>query len=366
MIFQGPQRLGTLLERLLIRLVVITSLFLSRVRARRLFPYSTEDVDLLVAAGNAGWQLIEYQEIERSAKEFFTPNKVKTVSLANRNELAKIVKPIILASRPRYFFYDPRSGSDGPVRGLLQAIRLALACAIVGTTPIAWLTDFPIANWRRQCAVMTAVAGRTLTLMDRNLVLPHYPHVRIDGPCLMPISATTLEKLALIDTETGPHRTGARFIGSLYPPRDSTITEIKEKLREKVLDLHITGRSLGGARTSNDEYWTTLATSQVVFTTSSQFEGNSGILQGESHFVFRYCEVLASRALLVAPFVPGSERWFIPDVHYASYTTIDEAVSAIAHYLENPSEAAEIAHRGHQRLSELVQSQAFWRVATGP
>ena len=44
------------------------------------------------------------------------------------------------------------------------------------------------------------------------------------------------------------------------------------------------------------------------------------------NLVYRYLEVLASGSLLIAPNVPGVDRYFKPGIHFVSYENNDDAI----------------------------------------
>jgi spore maturation protein CgeB len=55
------------------------------------------------------------------------------------------------------------------------------------------------------------------------------------------------------------------------------------------------------------------------------------------------------------------ERWFLPGKHFVAYRTPDEAAALADFYLQNEPERLHIAHSGHLRVRELIETKEFWR-----
>ena len=270
------------------------------------------------------------------------------------------MRTFVKTARPTHYFYDPRTGSQKPIHGLFEALFAAVLFQWYGVIPIAWLTDLPVKAWRHQCVVLTARSGIIVTLMSPRQIGRYIPHPRLTGPSLMAISTARIAELKALRSDHPERIPSALFSGSLYEPRTTVLNGIRNRLRAKGLDLKILGRSLGGERVSNSEYWARLSRSDILVTTADQIAGPKIDQVGLPHLIFRYSEALAAGSLLVAQEVPGIRRYFLPGVHFVSYETEDEAAREIAYYLIKQEERETIASAGNARLQQLVRSHAYW------
>lgn len=317
---------------------------------------------LVVESGVRGWELIEYDEIYRSACEYLSETQVSKVIIEDRDDYVQAMRRALRATRPSHYFYDPRTGSQNAVLGLWQAFQAAVLFRWFGVTPIAWLTDLPVRAWRRQCSVVTAHSGVIVTLMAPPVVAKFLPHGRLSGPSLMAISRERLEVLQRGRSERTSDGTRAVFAGSMYEPRTTVLWNIRELLRADGWDLELQVRELDGQRVPNEEYWARLYRADILVTTADQVSGKGIDKIGLPHLIFRYSEALAAGALLVAPEVPGIHRYFVPGTHFVPYNTPVEAAEIIAYYLSHPEERKAMAAAGAERMSELIRSHVYWVV----
>ena len=177
----------------------------------------------------------------------------------------------------------------------------------------------------------------------------------------MPLSETTLSFLdALFEKRTHNPPIRAFFTGLLYEPRSTILREIAENLKSHGFALDIRGRAIGQPRIPDSEYWSILSHERIILTTADQVESSDLDWRWIKQLTYRYLEVLASGALLVAPEVPGIRRYFVPGEHFVSFTTPDHASEVIEYYLTNEIERAKIAQKGRERAKALVAAHSFW------
>jgi hypothetical protein len=316
---------------------------------------------LCVEGGPAGWEIIELLELATSAEEYLGAGNVRRVVVTSRHAYIDTVHAALHDGRPTHYLYDPRTGSQHWLHAPWQAFRFGLIAAKCDVVPIGWLTDLPIRRWRLQVAIATAASGVTMTLMSAGRVGRVFPHRRLSGPVMMPLSELTLRTLdARRNVPRVPHDSRAIFTGSLYEPRTTTLFEIRDGLRAHGLDLEILSRELGGPRVANEVYWDRLANADIVVTTADQVFGAGIDNTGLPHLIYRYTEALAAGALLIAPAVPAIERYFTPNVHFVSFVNSKDAVRLIAHYLANKPERVRIAKAGNDRVQHLVRGRVCW------
>ncbi len=316
---------------------------------------------LCIEAGAKGWEIIEYQELFTSACEYLGPDQVyKVIITKEKNYLAQ-VKQVLDELTPTHYLYSPRTGSQNWVVGLYQSFRISILLHWRNITPITFLTDLPVRTWRAQCAVVTAGSGIVVSLMSPKKIHAIFPHQRIIGPCLMPFSETTMNRLN--DLSADRHQGGpptAVFTGSLYEPRTTVLQKISDGLKERGLQLEMKGRSLEKKRSPDSEYWQTLINASLVVTTADQIAEKGRDWTWLPHFIYRYTEVLVSGRLLVAPDIPGIRRYYTPGVHFLAFSSPDQAVEIIASYLNNEAELEKIAAQGKAKAQALVTAHAFW------
>ena len=315
-----------------------------------------------IESGRVGWTLIEYEELLASAFEYFGPSGVLKVCIEQRKQYLRETYRVLRKSRITHYVYDPRTGAQTFGKGLLQSFVLIALFAWFKVIPIARLSDMPDRKWRLQCAVVTAASGICTTLMEPSSLKYYFPHKRLVGPMMMALSRGRVLRLhELRKQNVNPKKTNAIFTGAMYEPRATILSEIREGLRSRGLDLELQVRNIGEERDSNDSYWQRLIDAEIVITTADQSTGLGAEPIELPHLVYRYTEVLASGSLLVAPIVPGVDEYFRPGVDFVSFQSVKDAVDQIAYYLGSESERLSIAERGSMRLLELVESHSFWK-----
>jgi hypothetical protein len=327
--------------------------------------------NLSIEAGIKGWESIELKELHESACEYLGQENVQKLIIRPEEDYFKQVSEHLINKKPTHYVYDPRTGSGSTLVKLWQSLRIAIAFHRHSVIPIVILTDISIRLARAQGAIVTAKTGVVVCFMTVREVSQIFPHKRIIGPSLMPFSVKTMNYLDSV-SQLKPRLDQAKalFIGSLYEPRKTILEDIRYKLTRNGYIFDIKGRSLGNARVKDSEYWEQLCYADIIVTTACQLyhyvtpQGET-IQRGADRFnvpqlVYRYLEVLASGALLVAPIVPNVSRYFTPWVHFIPYDSTDDAVKVISYFLDHDSERLIIAKRGKDRAQALISARCFW------
>lgn len=316
---------------------------------------------LCIEAGRPGWSSIELKELYLSACEFLGPEKVHKVVIEKEGNYLQQVSIALDAIRPTHYMFDPRSSSQEWGLGIWQAFKLSCWLAARGITPIALLTDYPMRRWRIQTAIVTARRGLTVAFMPLRCVQASFPHSRLLGPSLMPLSEETLNYLNdIFERREVQSPNCAVFAGSLYEPRTTILKEIKAGLNERGVDLDIIGREPGAPRTPDNDYWARLTNAAILVTTADHSQAQNAEPMKIRHLIYRYIEATACGTLLVAPAVPCIERYLTPGRHFVAFDSVAEAVDAIEHYIRNPQERAKIANQGRQRAHALIRARIYW------
>lgn len=321
------------------------------------------DSNLCIEAGVRGWESIEFKELYQSACEYLPPENVHRLIVQPGQSYLKQIADILRAKPITHYLYDPRTDNSDVLlwRALWRSFRVAILLQKQGVVPIVVLTDLAVRVWRTQAAVVSAHRGLVICFMSPRRVGPIFPHRRLLGPSLMPFSVKTRKMLdALIEQRQKNIPATALFTGSLYEPRATKLEQIRSGLAARGFVFDIKGRPMGSARVSDLEYWSRLCYSDTIVTTADQAIQNEADWNHIPHLVYRYLEVLASGALLVAQDVPSIRRYFTPGEHFVSFDSSESAIEAISHFLENDTERLKIARQGKERANALIMSRCFW------
>lgn len=321
----------------------------------------TEKTTLILSAGARGWESIEFKELFTSACEYLGAVKVYKHSVVDTTKYYEDVKHTLKNVKCTHFLYDPRTGNQSLIKGTWDVIKISYLLVGYNITPIVLSTDLSIRSWRIRSSFVSVISGIVICFVSPSKIHPIFPHRRLYGPFLMPLSLNTFNTLSFLKTlQNVNHKKHAIFIGSLYEPRTTMLNQIKDGLIQKGFDLDIRGRVLGGPRKPDSEYWATMVNADIIFTTADQISLPEIDWSWVQNLVYRYVEVLASGSLLIAPEVPGVDRYFKSGVHFVAFTTPSEAIEKIVYYLRNKLERDRIAAEGNKMARALVESRIFW------
>lgn len=316
---------------------------------------------LCIEAGTRGWNSIEFKEYYRSAQEYLGEDCVVKLELTDGAKYLDLVNNSIRANNITHYLYDPRTGSQNFWHGLYQSFVIGLILKRNNVIPIALATDISVRRWRVQVAIVTAFSGHVMCFLSAKMARPMFPHDRLTGPCLMPFSKSTLSLVAKLRAQKIKNENvQIIFSGSLYEPRTTTLNKIRQGLLRRGIELKIMGRELGSPRVSDFEYWARLVNADIVVTTTDQMFQPGTDNTHIAHLVYRYLEVTACGALLVAQHVPAVERYFSPGDQFITFSNIDEAIDKIHFLCRNAIQTNMIALSGLERAEALIESRSFW------
>ncbi|NKB77915.1 MAG: glycosyltransferase [Gammaproteobacteria bacterium] len=318
---------------------------------------------LCLESGVKGWEIIEYKELHQSALEYVGEDRVIRFVVTDEAPYLAQLKHFLNQHPVTHYAWSPRTGEQHRFKGLVEALQVSIILSRRGIVPIALLTDLLVRTWRTTSSIVTASSGVVVTLMSPSDVSLICPHRRFIGPYIMSFSKTTLDKLEAARQIVNDNQSAkdAITLGALYEPRKAIVESIQKHLRANKHDLIIKGRSLMGERSSDEEYWSRMVNAKIVVTTSNVLdEADDYDWMWKKHFVYRYLEVMACGSLLVAPDLPGIERYFQPGVHFVSFLSEKDAAKKVQYYLENNREREQISLQGFERVKNLVESRSFW------
>ena len=321
--------------------------------------YKHKDTLLCIEAGEKGWESIEFKEMYKSACEYITSERVIKHIVNKKISYIDQLSDCLQRFKVSHFVYDPRTGSDEKWLSQWQSIRASILFIKYNVTPIVILADFPNRNARTLASIVTAVRGVVYCFMSPSIIGSVFPHNRLIGPTLMPFSCDTINMLdAIISSQPKRENLSITFIGSLYEPRISILEKIRTGLISYNINLIIKGRKL--IRRPDEEYWFNLCFSDMVLTTADQEYSEELDFNHVPHLVYRYLEAMACGALLVAPDISGIRRYFTPGVHFAAFTSPNNAIEVIEYYYNNSSERSKVANQGKERARSLIAARIFW------
>ncbi len=326
-------------------------------------PGRTQASLLCLEAGVQGWEIIEYKELYQSALEYVGADRLVKFVVTDEAPYLQQLKTFLDQHPVTHYGWSPRTGDQHRFKGLVEALQVSIILSRRGIVPIALLTDMLVRTWRATSSMVTANSGVVVTLMSPVDVFLICPHRRFVGPYIMAFSEATLEKLEAARSVINETQSAkdAITLGALYEPRKTIVEGIQKHLREDGYELVINGRSLEGTRSSDEEYWSKMVNAKIVVTTSNVLANAEDYdWNWKQHFVYRYLEVMACGSMLVAPDLPGIERYFQPGVHFVSFSSEKDAATKVKYYLDNDEEREKISLQGFNRAKSLVVSQSFW------
>jgi hypothetical protein len=320
---------------------------------------------LMIAAGIKGWELIEYQEIFASASEYLGSTNVARLTFSGDRPMLAEFRQALRKVRPSHYYFDPRSGSQTPLKAAWETLVVGFLLERYQVTPICALTDFPVRRWRLQVATVSARRGVVTSLMSPSVIGKLFPHKRIVGPMPFPLSVSTLKRLQQRKRSNKPNsqhrlRDKAVFVGMLYEPRKTTIEAIQKGLSEHGIPMEIIGRMPDGSRISDNDYWDILCSARLIVSTSSQIAGKHTDFDGHNHFIYKFIEVTAAGTALAIEPVKDSEKFLQPDMDFIAFGSPDEAVEKISSAWHRRGALEKISSRGASRTQNLVESRHYW------
>lgn len=315
---------------------------------------------VLIGAGQGGWEIIEYQELFNSAKEYFGEENIEKISVENLYLHNLAVLLALLRNRYSYYIYSPRTSPQDFVSIIIDSFLIGIQCWFFNVQCICMLSDAPVRKWRYASILSTILNGKIFSLMDKEYTKSLLPSKKTFGPYLLPYSRSTSQYLFNLSRDT-PRLNSVFFSGWAYSDRKRIFNHVSSSLDRLSIPYSFSNRSSNGSRNTNDAYFLELSSYTILFTTSSQIQTkNSSGLDRYPHFIYRYLEALLAGNLMVCHYCKGIERYFIPDTHFLAYNDADEAVSQTINAYRNYNDLRSIAIAGQERALELVSNYVFW------
>lgn len=314
-----------------------------------------------VESGLIGWTQVFFEELLGSVQDYVGPEHVAQQVIDRELPYLPQYRANQSRDNPTHVVLDVRTPGQAWGPTLREGFAVSWHLLATGRTPVVILTDAFYRRQRWHAACLTAFYGVVLTFAPTSVLAPLFPHRRIIGPLPMPISQERLEWLEEVAAVSERSGGSVQFIGHVYPPRSDFLEAVGRRLADMGITLSVNGDKWG---TSNEAYWRTLASADVVVTTCMQGPDRPIVdWNWEPQLVLRYNEALAAGAALVASKVEGSDRWFRAGTDFLEFVSVDEAVAAIESLVRDPARRAAITQQGHRTSADLTRSHSFWEAA---
>ena len=315
---------------------------------------------LVISAGDKGWESIELKELYASAVEWLGADQVTALEYHPQMTVFDELRDC------SHYFYDPRTGydySEEPPRrrraSFIRAIKIGIICAWRGITPIAYVTDFSLRDWRTSAFIVTAKSGLLGCVLSPVSVGSRYLwHDRVTGPMPMALSNSLSNKLSR--DISNPRPILISFSGSLYEPRKSFINDLEKKCKAEGYELVVNSRKVGGPRRSDEEYWKELSDSVFVVSTSEQDLEDELDFRHVKQVVYRFSEALLAGACLISDEPDGVGRYFKSGEHFVVANTVDDVIEILHDYKQRPEFYSKIALRGQKKAQAIAGCSYFW------
>ena len=321
---------------------------------------------VVIESGRIGWTQVFFQELFASAGEFFGPEAVLRATIDRDSSYGPQVAHWVSTLDPTHVVLDVRTPPQSWPASLWNAFRVSWRLHRLGICPIVILTDAFYRRQRWHAAVLTAWKGMVVTFADRNIVRTMFPHSRIRGPLIMPVSKARIEEMTQRSRNTDAEpASGCRivFVGNIYPPRSTFLELLDRELAEIDLTLTVDGDK---SNRSNEDYWEALRSADIIVTTTMQGPDRNYIdWNWIRQAVHRYSETFAVGTAVVGAPVDGGFPPFTPGRDVLEFGSIREAAAAIATLANDRKLRDEIAAHGHRTYLRLIESGTFWRTCLG-
>ena len=321
---------------------------------------------VVIESGRIGWTQVFFEELAGSAQDYFGNQAVHRAVIDRDKPYWPQFRECVDRLAPTHVVLDVRTPPQSWKGSLTEALRVSWQLHRRGIYPIVIMTDAFYRRQRWHAAILTAWQGMVLTFAARKIVRPLFPHSRIRGALIMPISQMRIEQLAAERTAVNT-RTGGQceivFVGNIYPPRSTFLEALAEELDVHGLKLTVHGDK--GNR-SNEEYWQVLANADIIVTTTMQGPDRNYIdWNWIRQAVHRYSETFASGTAVVGAPIDGGFPPFVPGKDYREFESVRDAVRAIRELASDPAERSRIASSGSRTYRREIDSGSFWRIALG-
>ena len=318
---------------------------------------------VLITAGQLGWKSVFFEELKKSAEEIVGCGNVFALSVDKNFNHYKQMRSAFELYTPTHIIYDPRSGPQGKITALIDAIRIKIALNQFDITPIVILPDAGVRQHRHQAILLSGSKGVVITFLSYKLTKKYFADVRCIGPSPIPISRRRYAKLS---GQFKPFdiKSEINFVGSNYPERQEFFRELEIQLSllKSEIKVNIQAKSQS---TDSEAYWEEIDKSPAIITTTFQTGPQKLKLDFYeiNQMVFRISEALARQKLLFCMQVPGIEEYFKAGVDYVEFFDALDLATKLVFYSERKDLQRNIAISGHEKFTKFQESGVFWKIA---
>ncbi len=316
-----------------------------------------------IEAGIEGWKTIFFEELFLTGKEYLGPDiKITKNIILNKKRYLLEVYRFLKDYSVTHYIYDPRTGSQNKLKASIQTVLIKILITYFNVIPIAVLTDASVRQWRYQLYLLTT-NGVVFTFLDPKELGILSKGLYIIGPCLMPLSSSTLQEIEARHEFNDKKIKDLYFIGNYYKKRRELFEEVND-LADK---SGIEGRIVVTDKEANLDtinYFNNLLQFPRIITTVSQPENPKYIFDRSyiNQMVFRITESIACKKVAYFANVPGIEKYFLPNI---DFILIEETPTRILHHLESDYidliKLKKISNSAFEKLRQYVEDNTFWK-----
>jgi hypothetical protein len=306
---------------------------------------------------------IYFTELYLSLCEFLdNRRKILKFIVLKRSQYLVEVLNFMRFSNIDFYVYDPRTGSQNKYIGLLQALILRFLFGYHQIIPIICLTDASIRQWRYQASLLAGNDGIIYTFLDPTQFGVLFRKINVVGPCFMPLSLETFNKLHKNFDYRFESNNIIYFCGSIYEKRLDFFNTFDQVLKNNTnsVKLKIDAKS---TNISSDRYWKNLMEYNLIISTTFQQPTPEYIYDKSEvdQFVFRITEVLACRRVLISTTAPGLNSFLIPGVDYVAIPKdLNSGLNDLIEILNDEGKLKSIAINGNMKMLEYIANKVFW------
>jgi hypothetical protein len=295
---------------------------------------------------NLGFNL----EIRKCLEEYYGIENVDVLIIPNHARADIAIMDAIHQTKPINVFFDSRIFIvDAKIFALTKHLNhistLNINLKKAKVIPICIVTDAQAPGYCFVADLLTDKIGYIVPIGSEFRFKSRKRNHKLHG-LFNPISESTA---VFLKSNTQAKNKNIYFGGSLYEPRKSFFTEVKEKLDRFGIQAEISSKKPDSYR----DYLKDLAEHKIVLNTN--FIANSR----EVHMVGRNIETLNAGALLITQETPILEKYFQKGKHYIHASTPFAAAEIINYFLNHPDELSLIAKNGQVAALQYATDRLF-------
>lgn len=329
---------------------------------------------IVVEAGEAGWNLLEYRELTRSLDEQ-VQGKTTVVRWTYKGLASRIAMILSMKRGGEWkYVYSPRTeGNYDSIAATLAIVITSILTRLSGGEIYFILTDANEYSLRRMAWMATLLGGNVLSVVAPRVLKNAGSRLATSGPFMFQISDQTIGRLLQKDQQSASapaditqgfninthsrQRPKVLLMGALYPERAVYFDEVYKLLVYSDFEVVYSHRSKEGVRNSEEDYWKEILDSKYVITTSFMTRTGADIVSKNigktNHLIFRFPEVFVCKRLLISQEPNGCRHLITPGIHYCAANSPSDTLGLLTYYESNPDEYSKICESAFLNYSSV-------------